>query len=1151
MRALDPATLPLSGQILIEASAGTGKTYTIGLLLLRLLLEREIPIDRILVVTYTRAATAELRGRLRNRIRETLQYLDRDQDHDMPPDLAAILERIPDRDQARDLLREALVRMDEAAVYTIHSFCQRMLQEFAFESGLGFSPEFLESEDGLRTWIMEDFWRRTLLDSRGEHARWLLTHWTSPAKLRAEFNGPLGRRQISTVPEIDQEELSCLAQEVQDLFARLRQYWPQQGREIRDLLENSNRLKRDKRKGYSPERLEKGFRALQTLMAAETPPFPLDDTLVLFTATNINASLRKQGRDPKPEHAFFHLFELFWTQQQKLARWQRLRLLNQARCYLFTELDRRKERLGQLAYDDLLFHLDRALAGKTGVQLARRIGRRFPMILIDEFQDTDPLQYRIFSRVHAQAGKGSGLFLIGDPKQAIYGFRGADIFTYLAAKQDTRPENRLTMTRNYRSCPAVVETVNRLFSRENSFLLGPDLSCPPVEAALEEDHQEQLPPPLTWLLFNEPGEGQLPKGTTEKRAGRLCAARIASLLADPPRLGSTPLGGGDIGILVRTNREAELMARALAELDLPCISTSQQSVFTTREADHLALLMTVLLDPDDSGRIKTLLSQPLFGFTASDLDALNQDDRQWEEIMDRIANYGRLWQEQGFLAMFHHLLTREKTVAAIGTRPGGDRMLTNWLHLAELLQEAAGRQPGRSGLLRWHLSRQQSPLDSPESEQLRLENDGDLIQIVTIHKAKGLQYPVVFLPFAWKFRKPRLPMVFHDEGEERQPLVVLDEENREHMHAAIHEHQAEERRLLYVALTRARYAIEICWGLTREMTKSSLAGLLHPTEPKTLDDLLTDLERITPDGHALSLVHWPPEHVGRLRTAVKDAGPRPVAARFRGHIDSSWQVTSYSRLSALADDTDSLPSDPFPAAEEEESRFTFPRGPAPGTCLHAILEHADFTDPEHLAEVTKQWLERSGMEPRWQPTVTGWLNAVLATELWPGFSLNRLTREDRLNEMGFTFPIHRLDTARMDRLLNEAGYPGLPGGRRELHGLLVGYIDLVFRHEGRYWLADYKSNHLGYTAAAYAPEALNRVMRSHRYDLQLLFYTLALYRHLRHRLPDFDYERDFGGGCYLFLRGMDPGDPPGNGVLQHRVEPDLIRSLDRLMRGEP
>ncbi|WP_417915820.1 exodeoxyribonuclease V subunit beta [Candidatus Electronema sp. JC] len=1154
MRPLDPLTLPLRGQILIEASAGTGKTYTIAQLFLRLLLEQELAVDEILVVTFTKAAAEELRGRIRQRIRDGLDALERGAADDQ--NLAALLAQAGDAEKAAALLRDALARMDESAICTIHSFCRRMLQEHAFESGAPFEMELTDSEGLLRLRIIEDFWRQRFYPAPPEEAAWALAQWRSPEGLLAALGRHWEREDVDCLPLINATELDVQTVALGQLFAGLQRVWQQCREEIAELLRSSPRLLRDNKKSYGQERLTEVLAILERLLTAPEWPQTMAKGLELFTVSMVAACLNKKKGEP-PDHPFLHHFEQFLNDHSRLMNGRRVALLLEARHFLRDELARRRQEQSQLSFDDLQSWLDKGLRAEAGEVLAKRIARRFPVILVDEFQDTDPLQYRIFKTIHAAAqARTAGLFLIGDPKQAIYSFRGAEIFTYLRAKRDTKPQNRLTMTVNHRSSTAMVEAVNALFAVDAPFgFAKEEIDFPHVRAAGRQDvHALRLdgqPHPAMTCLLLEESDKPLAKAAADEQAARRCAAEIAALLAagqaGRARLGEEPLAAGDIAVLVRTNEQAELIRQELNAAGIASVCGDKDYVFAAKEAQQLLRLLACLCDLSDLALARTVLAGGLFGWTAEQIDRLREDDQAREAVMEMFARCRKTWLEQGFLPMFQQLLSEQRTVRRLHSAPSGERTLTNYLHLAELIQEASRQQHGPDALLRWFSDQMRQPEGQSEAQQLRLESDENLVRIVTVHKAKGMEYPLVFLPFLWTCHPcdGGKPFSFHRPEQPERLCLDLGTGSEENLALAERERLSEDLRLLYVAMTRSAQACFFCWGRVSGMEDSAFFYLLQQSGEEAMQRL----------GRVATLRPW------QALTTLPKQGPAAVPeqplcpAHFSGRIDSDWRIVSYSSLTAgqresspEQPDHDAVQTEGQSAAAAECNAFTFPRGAAAGTCLHGILEQISFTDPAGREEIIRAGLERAGFASgQWLSAVAAWLEDVLHTPLAEqdgSFSLSRLKDSERVNEMAFHFTLEQLRLEQFNRTLAAFGVPPLPESGGSLNGLMTGFIDLVFCWQGKYYLADYKSNHLGSRAEDYSPERLDAAMLEHRYDLQYLIYTVALRRFLAGRIRDYSYERHFGGAFYLFLRGMRP-DSGGAGV--HAVKPPLalVEGLDK------
>jgi exodeoxyribonuclease V beta subunit len=1165
MQPLDPLELPLNGCLLLEASAGTGKTYTLALLFLRLLLEQGLSVDQILVVTFTRAATGELRDRIRRRIREALLMLDQQGAEDQL--LRALLDRLSP-DLARQRLGDALVRMDEAAIQTIHGFCQRVLQEHAFESATSFTVELMENDLALQLQIMEDFWRNRFYPASDEEAAWALQNWGDPRGLLKAL-GQAATSECRFVPEVVPEDVESLLMQAREAFAGVQQILRQDRVAVEHILRADSCLLRNDKTYRIADRVPELCQAMENLAGLSAMPHTLAKGVEKLAWSEMAEMLKKKCAQP-PEHPLFHAFDHFLHLHRQCMRDLKLLVFSQARAFLRRELARRKQRLGLLAFDDLLHQLERALSRPgSGERLAGHLRRRYPVALVDEFQDTDPVQYRLFSSVYQ--GASTTLCMIGDPKQAIYSFRGADIFTYMQARRTTRPECRYTMTVNYRSTPAMVQAVNALFSRrEDAFVFSEAIGFQPVTAAAGQAGPLLLNghplPPMTGLLLDrdflkKPGKATISKERARDSAVLFCADEIVQLLEAGKEgravIDGHPLGTADIAILVRTHREAEAMQAGLRLRGINSLSLGQSSVFESSEAGQLAQVLVALVDCTDAGRIRTCLATELFGCSGETIHGLREDEQAWTARLSDLQQYRQIWREQGFMAMFQHLLVREGVTRRLTGQVGGERSLTNYLHLAELLQESPAGEHGAAALLRWFKHQIDNPDPGSEAQLIRLENDEQLIRIVTVHRAKGLEFPVVFLPFFWNGRAlPKdKPLQFHSR-DSYQLTIDWGSGEEAHRRWAEEERLAEELRLLYVALTRAKSCCMFSWGLVGGLEWTGLAFLVHRGRcPENEAVMREELARMNDTAPLLELRSFPAEF-SHQRLAGHEASVTLAPRQFSGRILPGWTMTSYSRLSSDGpaspdegerDESRSLLA---PLAEDFRSPFTFPRGAAAGTCLHNLLEQLDFNRPAGAQQsLITEVLEQGGIDARWQESVSGWLDDILAAELPAACALNQLDRQDRINELDFLFPLEQMDMQRFKTLLETAGFRAPAVSMPSLQGLMKGFIDLVFRHQGRYWIVDYKSNYLGPNAADYGPAALAACMDSHQYHLQLLIYTLALHRFLGARLPGYDYHEHLGGVYYLFLRAMGPRQTLASGIYALRPEAELIMALDDCCRG--
>ncbi|PRB79913.1 exodeoxyribonuclease V subunit beta [Pseudomonas sp. MYb185] len=1200
---------PLHGSRLIEASAGTGKTFTISALYLRLVLGhggeagfgRELLPPEILVVTFTDAATQELRDRIRARLVQAAQAF-RGELEEPDPILRRLLADIDPAEHAGSArkLDIAAQWMDQAAVSTIHSWCQRMLREHAFDSGSLFEQSLETDHSDLLAEVVRDYWRQHCYPLQGPALGWVNRHWQYPDQLGTQV-----RRWLDVHAGEEEGSLQLLLeqqlQQAAEMLEGLRRPWLQWLDELQLFLErcceagsfNGNKLK--------PSIYQPRLDQLRAWCADSGELTFKNDYFKRFTHEGLQDACKKGVELELPAGVCAALDDMATLEQRLAALPDPTQpALLHAAGWISRRFEAEKLRRAQMGFDDMLTRLDAALQGSNGQRLAEVIRRQFPVALIDEFQDTDPLQYRIFDSIYRvqQNDPDTALLLIGDPKQAIYAFRGADIHTYLGARTATagRHENLDT---NFRSSQAMVAAVNRVFSQAEQqwpagaflFRHGEDNPLPflPVKARGRDE---------VWTLDGQPGPaltawhlgGEQPLSGESYRSqmAERCASAMVELLragqrgatgfADPQK-GLQPVRPADMAVLVRTGREAQAIRQALAARGVRSVYLSDKdSVLATLEAADMLRWLRACADPGNDRLLRAALASPTLALSWAELELLNQDERLWERWVDQFRDYRQRWLRQGVLPMLHRLLHDFRLPARLVEQGDGERRLTNLLHLAELLQQAARELDGEQALIR-HLAeliRRAQDGSGGEEQILRLESDADLVKVVTIHKSKGLEYPLVFLPFIAHSRavKAGEPVRLHDGGRARWILEPTEEQ----LQQADRERLGEDLRLLYVALTRARHA---CWlGLADLKSGQGRRSVLHHSaiawllaggeplpEPASLPGWLQQWQPHGADG-VVAVVPAPEAGEQPYQPVADDSGE--LHERNPHHPPfESWWIGSYSALAVGGEAPDSPLSGQL-NDDERNHRFLplkpgevpsihrFPRGPQPGTFLHGLLELAG---REGFAQLTDSAVCRERLYPRcqrrgwgeWSDCLGQWLSGLLQRPgLVPGseLSLADLSERQYQVEMEFLFSAARVDVQRIDQLVcahtldAKARAPLL---RDRLNGLFKGFIDLVFEHQGRYYVVDYKSNWLGVDADAYTAEAMGAAVLEHRYDLQYVFYLLALHRQLRARLVDYDYDRHVGGALYWFIRG---GEASGAGIWHDRPPRELIESLDRLFAGQ-
>ncbi|NCT46415.1 MAG: UvrD-helicase domain-containing protein, partial [Paraglaciecola sp.] len=811
MRPLDSLTFPLTGASLIEASAGTGKTYTIVNLYLRLLLGhgcQPLNVEQILVVTFTHAATAELKTRIRQRL--ALAYLDFYREHSDDPFLQTLLAELPQRELATQRLALASKSMDEAAIFTIHGFCQRALSEHAFESGAMYEQHFILDESEWLKLAVEDFWRRFVVTQSTAVQANLLTHWHTPSALLIQLK-PLLVRGAEVSEPLALNDALARYQRYADEVQAFKHWWQTQG--LTQQIANADFIAN--RKAGKADNLTQ----FADFCRSDDLHPNVSDGWLLYGSANIASATKKSTRVPDVD---FTRFDRMHEAEQAANN----ALLQGFSCAAFDQvhanLVNHKTRLQLLSPDDLLSQLAKALtsqphrrmAGQPNA-LAQSIVARYPAVLIDEFQDTDPTQFAIFNGIYgehsghsAQPSSAPCWIMIGDPKQAIYGFRGADIFTYIQAKRQISPDQQFTLATNWRSTPALINAVNQVFVHsERAFLFDQDIPFLAVSAGRDKPGvmlkgQEQGS--LSFWHLPSHDDKPLAKEYAQARLANYCAWQLSRLL-DPLNQATAagkPIQAKDCCVLVRTRHEAQLIKTACAQRGIATVYLMRKSVFAGQMAEDLYRVLQALLQPGNDRLLRGALLSELFNHSAAQLDTLFNDDTAWQQVVSLFYQWQQDWHQHGLMLALNKLLLHFSVRQNLSRQfSDGLRRLTDLQHLLELLQEQSAVVQGQAQLLHWFKRCIQQPDNENDSQQLRLETDANLVQITTLHASKGLQYPLVFVPFASAYRAEKTA-VFHNDKAKLQVDFLGRELNIER---ADHERLAEDIRLLYVALTRAMY----------------------------------------------------------------------------------------------------------------------------------------------------------------------------------------------------------------------------------------------------------------------------------------------------------------------------------------------------------
>jgi exodeoxyribonuclease V beta subunit len=1154
---------PLASEItLIEASAGTGKTYTISGLVLRLVLEKQLAIEEILVTTYTELATAELRDRIRNLLFQALTAFQTGESEDEL--IQPLLGRYKVDEQAQRRLSIALQSFDGASIYTIHGFAQRMLRDRAFESGALFDAELITDQNDILHEITDDFWRRHFYSGEPIVTTFALKNGLTPEKFFRHITELTKNPTLVVIPSPDADTETIKA-ECAAIWNKLRDCWNRCEGQIRTIFEQNAWAK------YThgdPVKMASSLAKLGKCLSTAAGGEGELECIKIFAVSAIEKSTRV--RCSTPRHELFTLCERLIESEEKL----RVSLQAEFFAWARQEMKRRKVKRNVLSFDDMLTRLDEALSGEGGEVLSRSIRGRFKAALVDEFQDTDPVQYSIFQKIYG--GKKMPVFFVGDPKQAIYGFRGADVFTYIAAA--AAAPNQFTLGKNWRSTTDLVRAVNTLFKLNECPFILDGIPFEPVKAAGECDlapltvNGVREPPLKLWLAIEEE---PIKKEDADWLLPQAVAAEIARLLNGNANIGERKVQPWDIAVLVSKNQEARVMQDALTDLEIPSVLYSAANVFQSPEAIELGFILAAVSEPGNERLIKAALTTDTLGVTGNDLDALVLDDHAWDARLVQFQKYHQLWSERGFIQMLRTLLLEQGVRARLLSYPAGERRLTNILHLSELLHTmCVEHRLGISGTLK-RLAEQIENPDTTRSEQYeqRLESDEEAVRIVTIHKSKGLEYPIVFCPYSWSdaeaYRDQNV--IFHQDGKLTLDLEGLDA----HRRAQRNELLAEKMRLLYVALTRAKHRCYVIWGDFNYGRKSAPAYLFGV--PKA-QDALEELDRHSRattgtqvrEEVELSLGSEAAVEIADLPNIPGESyKPEPVKAvelRARVFDRVMARTSGITSFTGLIREHDIAPESPdydaVEAAQGDETQaeveaplngiFAFPHGTRPGTCLHKIFQELDFFNLDNMPEIVSRNLRAFSIRD-FDEVVCEMVRKTISVPLEigrPDFTLSRIAAPARLQEMEFYFPMSAVTPAKLAQAFTEhrehfdgAIPPTIDRLQfRPMSGFMKGFIDLVFEFEDRFYLVDWKSNWLGSDLDAYASAAIETEMTRRFYTLQLSIYTVALHRFLRARKPGYEYEKHFGGAYYLFLRGIEPARPEF-GVHRMKLRVDFVEKL--------
>ncbi|AXU43777.1 UvrD-helicase domain-containing protein [Acinetobacter baumannii] len=1185
--------IEFSGLHLIEASAGTGKTYTLSSLMVRIFLEKYLP-GQVIATTFTRAAAAELKSRIRARLVETYRYLDAkrsltekeillqaEQESDLL--LQHVLKHFATRiAYACERLKLVIDQLDELFVGTLDSFSQKLLREFAFESGKIERAQITDDaktysrqliHDVLREWIQSQ--PQTVIDAlylAGE-----LKSVDSFVKLVEDsLNFSSAHFKLPEKPTIQFEQLAQLKQLAAEIdISLLEPYYSLDGDHYKHV---SGTIFRN---GAFNKLFSECLPQLLQVLKQSDSILVFDGSLAVqrelvfkFLGQLADQKVFKKCPAEISDGFYQHpciqqIQQLFGVLKNYAEQFDQLHIYLKA--YLCVEVKKRLPQVlqnkGETTFSQQIRTLSEALKGEQGQRFAVFVQARYPLILVDEFQDTNQDQDDMLASIwrHPERYQKGCMIMVGDRKQAIYGFRGGDMLTFLNAYKDIQAKHgrEYKLIHNHRSVADLVEVVDALFQRQIDF--GEQVQYDPIRAGTRPhpvliDQNQPNPHPLRWLMLKDKEtEAQqvawkIRDLLNQSHAGQLYFQKDAQ---------TQILNEDDIAVLSRNHDGLDKVQFELERLGIRVNRPSKRSVFDCTIAQDVGALLTAILHPYDEAKVKRALISRLFAMDLKQLLQLEQTAEGLSQFMTGFDTIRELWSAQGFLVAWQQCLNQFgiwKNLVAVQSKDN-ERVVVNLRHLTEILSQHSEKYQGAQNLYHWYLKQLQSPLDREWELERRLSNEAG-VQLMTIHQSKGLEFKIVFLLGADKpFRENNKTLNFSTQditvSESAQTLTqrvvaIADKTYLNETELKQHEERAlaEQNRLWYVALTRASHRV---YALLQDTDGKSVSGLAfwknraEPFQHRCCTDEII-LEQPPASRHLnqnINIIEIQAQHFPDQRFYSRGKTSFSYLAQHLRHKVGTDLLASQSHEAVLAEDElDQVISVEAPAAQPISwIKSNFPRGTLAGNFLHEIFEHIDFQcSDEWVSEIRRRF--KNDYSSLWQDllikyqesfpeeqeaeyslyhAVAEWLQEILSTPLYQGFRLNQLQPEHYLSECPFYLALSDrvLAMKRIQQLFAEYGMemPELLEARSARY--LNGSIDLVYFDGQRYHIADYKSNYLGENLADYSVESIAQSMSLASYWLQAGLYLVALHRYLKVKMQNYDIEQHLGGATYLYLRGMN------------------------------
>lgn len=1089
----------LQGTNIIEASAGTGKTYSIAIMVLRLIIEQSIPLPKILMVTFTKAAVAELELRLHKFIRLANEAVETQHCPDTTIlDIVNRAKEIYGAQQITHNLLQARRQLDETSIFTIHGFCQRTLGEYAFESGQLFNANVIPNVEEMIETGVNHFWRTHITTLPIAQLKLLLKHnFTRDTMMRIASFVLDGKTFVAPQRSVEQilkqlEEAPAEAEKSLQHFAHY--------------MEHAEECTIEYMNGKGRSFLKKNFvpllnnpKAFHQLVIAKQG--------TKGVATGMPKTLSEAIKVKDEQHLINNAIESIYAC---------------AAQYVVSFVNKRKNELATFSFNDLIEKLHQALQSDNKNRLISLLQKQYKAVFIDEFQDTDQIQFEIFNTLFSTQ---TTIFYIGDPKQSIYRFRGADMETYKMAL--SKVQHHYTMNTNYRSTPQLVAAYNQWYSALPDAFVDDQIKYEPVEAVtkaaftLEGNHATH---PIEIMECNK----------VDLVKHEVVTQIVNLLTGEGNTIDQKRIVPSDIGILVKDHRKAQQYKDALTKQGIPSINMEKANVLQTAEAQFIIYLLETVIDPSQSNLNKLLISNYI---------GLKRETLLCQSIENDIAHFRNLaivHKKEGVYAMckqFFALYNVQNHIATCGMEQP-ERSISNLLQIVELLHRKSTHSNAQlHELLSWMQQSFTSSTTKADEDIQRLESDKNAVQIVTVHKSKGLAYNILFAPdLTYKPKaKPKSGIRIYDfKDRDTKKHSITISPTQQQMEQYNLENEQEFRRLIYVALTRSVYATYIYYNRPKG---SSLEPFINNAT------YVNGIQKVEPRNNDLS------EKQPYNYTQQTQAN----TLQYQGsNIVQQWRNTSFSSLSDAHGFTPYQPSE-----EDDYDAFALdllPRGAESGNLLHYIFEHIDYNALLNNKLQHTKVIKRAAEEfHSFYTTEEGeidtnnylqLINHVLESKLSMNgstFTLSEINDSHKLPELEFSFSLESSNINAFAKAAGVSNYNNLG----TINGMMSGFIDLMFEHMGKYYILDWKSNYIGNSLQHYTADKIEQSMQENNYHLQYQIYTIALCRYLKANIPNFDYDKHFGGAIYVYLRGCRANETTG--IFTHKPNKEHIELLDSML----